>query len=102
MHVRKYNEDDARDTFKTLKNQLPGECNAHLFHTWATLEAGSGNLSKALSIQQKGMKERAQPSRYGQSLSYKKPSFIAVSATRSPLSLQSQRQEALLSLQSQR
>ncbi|GAX81238.1 hypothetical protein CEUSTIGMA_g8670.t1 [Chlamydomonas eustigma] len=61
-HQWKYNEDDARDTFKTLKNQLPGESNAHLFHTWATLEAGSGNMSKALSILQKGMKERAQPS----------------------------------------
>ena len=59
--LRRDSEDDARDTFKTLKNQLLGESNAHLYHAWAALEAQSGNVSRALGILHKGLKEGAQP-----------------------------------------
>ena len=61
LHLRRDSEDDARDTFKTLKNQLLGESNAHLYHAWAALEAQSGNVSRALGILHKGLKEGAQP-----------------------------------------
>lgn len=57
------NEDEARDTFKTLKNQHIGDGCALLYHDWAALEAKSGNISKALSILHKGLKENAQPVR---------------------------------------
>lgn len=62
-HCRERNEDEARDTFKTLKNQHIGDANAHLYHQWAALEAKAGEISKAISILQKGIKERAQPAK---------------------------------------
>lgn len=62
---RERHEDEARDTFKTLKNQHIGDSNAHLYYEWAALEAKAGSISKALSIVQKGIKENAQPARCG-------------------------------------
>lgn len=62
---RPRDEDDARDTFKALKNQHIGDGHASLYHQWAQLEASSGNTSKALAVIQKGLKERAEPARYG-------------------------------------
>ena len=41
---RQKNQDEARDTFKMLKSQFLGENSAHLYATWATLEAASGQL----------------------------------------------------------
>jgi len=61
---RRHNEDEARDTFKTLKNQHVADSSALLFHAWASLEAGSGNTSKALGILGKALKENAQPARW--------------------------------------
>jgi hypothetical protein len=55
------NPDDARDTFKTLKNQLIGDSSAHLYAEWAKLEQSAGNTSKALGILSKGLREGAQP-----------------------------------------
>lgn len=57
-------QDDARDTFKTLKNQLVGDGSAFLYHEWASLEHAAGNVSKALGILAKGLRSDAQPSRY--------------------------------------
>ncbi|KAF6261004.1 hypothetical protein COO60DRAFT_832255 [Scenedesmus sp. NREL 46B-D3] len=54
--------DDARDTFKTLKNQHIGDASAHLYHEWACLEHAAGNISKALGVLAKGLRADAQPS----------------------------------------
>ena len=56
-------EDDARDTFKTLKNQHVADNSAYLYHEWAKLEAGAGHSSKALGILNKALKEKAEPRR---------------------------------------
>ena len=64
LPTRRNNEDEARDTFKTLKNQHLGQ-SAHLYCEWARLEASSGNTSKAQGIVHKGLKEGAQPARWG-------------------------------------
>ena len=61
--LRQHNEDEARDTFKTLKNQHIADSNALLFHEWASLEAKSGNVTKALDILGKAIKDNAQPDR---------------------------------------
>ncbi|WIA28772.1 hypothetical protein OEZ86_011304 [Tetradesmus obliquus] len=53
--------DDARDTFKTLKNQHIGDASAHLFYEWACLEHAAGNVSKALGVLAKGFRAEAQP-----------------------------------------
>ncbi|KXZ54691.1 hypothetical protein GPECTOR_4g759 [Gonium pectorale] len=55
------NEDEGRDLFKALKNQHMGDSCAHLYHEWALLEHQAGNTNKAISILQKGIKERAEP-----------------------------------------
>ncbi|PNH03126.1 hypothetical protein TSOC_010826 [Tetrabaena socialis] len=55
------NEDEGRDLFKALKNQHLGDTSALLYHEWALLELQAGNTSKALSVAQKGLKERAEP-----------------------------------------
>lgn len=60
---RSRSPDDARDTFKTLKNQHIGDGCAFLYSEWASLEYASGNVSKALGILAKGLREKAQPSR---------------------------------------
>lgn len=60
-HQWAVNEDDARDTFKTLRNQHITSGAANHYHLWASLEAGSGDISKALSVLAKGIKEKAQP-----------------------------------------
>jgi hypothetical protein len=60
-HQWSINEDDARDTFKTLRNQHITSGAANLYHLWASLEARSGDISKALSLLTKGIKEKAQP-----------------------------------------
>lgn len=57
--------DDARDTFKTLKNQHIGDASAALYHEWACLEHSAGHVSKALAVIAKGLKAEAQPARYG-------------------------------------
>lgn len=57
--------DDARDTFKTLKNQHIGDASAHLFYEWACLEHAAGNVSKALGVLAKGFRAEAQPARCG-------------------------------------
>lgn len=53
--------DDARDTFKTLRNQLLGSSHAQLYCQWAKLEAQAGDVPRALGIVSKGLKEGAQP-----------------------------------------
>lgn len=60
---RTRSQDDARDTFKTLKNQHIGDASAHLYHEWAVLEHSAGNVSKALGIIAKAMRANAQPTR---------------------------------------
>jgi hypothetical protein len=60
---RQHSEDEARDTFKALKNQHIGDANAQLFHMWAKLEATSGHDDKALAILNKALKGGAQPAR---------------------------------------
>ena len=60
-HRRARSQDDARDTFKTLKNQHIGDASAHLYYAWAVLEHSAGNISKALGIIAKGMRAEAQP-----------------------------------------
>jgi lipopolysaccharide biosynthesis regulator YciM len=57
--------DDARDTFKTLKNQHIGDASAHLYYEWACLEHAAGNVSKALGVLAKGIRAEAQPARCG-------------------------------------
>lgn len=57
--------DDARDTFKTLKNQHIGDASARLYYEWAVLEHSAGYISKALGIIAKGMRADAQPARWG-------------------------------------
>ncbi|GBF89221.1 serine threonine kinase family [Raphidocelis subcapitata] len=53
--------DDARDTFKTLRNSSIGAASAALYSEWAGLEYAAGNVSRALGILAKGFKEGAQP-----------------------------------------
>lgn len=60
---RARSQDDARDTFKTLKNQHIGDSSAHLYYEWAVLEHSAGNVSKALGIIARGMRADAQPLR---------------------------------------
>jgi hypothetical protein len=63
-HVhRACSEDEARDTFKTLKNLHIASRSAALYADWAQLEAKSGNTSKAVGVLQKGLSEGAQPAR---------------------------------------
>lgn len=66
LGCRTRSHDDARDTFKTLKNQHIGDASAHLYYEWAVLEHSAGNISKALGIIAKGMRADAQPARCGQ------------------------------------
>ncbi len=58
---RSVNEEEARDTFKTLRNQQIATGCARLYHDWAQLESQSGQLGKAVSVLKKGISERAQP-----------------------------------------
>lgn len=55
------NQDDARDTFKTLRSQHVGDRSALLYYEWAALEQLAGHGSKALGVLQKGLREQAQP-----------------------------------------
>lgn len=55
--------DDARDTFKTLRNSAIGAASAQLYSDWAGLEYAAGSVSRALGILAKGFKEGAQPTR---------------------------------------
>lgn len=56
------NQDDGRDTFKTLKSQRIGQNCSAVFLEWATLEhCNAGDTYKALSVLSKGIKEGAQP-----------------------------------------
>jgi serine/threonine-protein kinase TTK/MPS1 len=62
--VRRYrNEDEGRDIFKALRNQHLRDTCALLYYTWAGLEQHSGNTSKAVSLLEKGLAERAEPRR---------------------------------------
>ncbi len=54
-------QDDARDTFKTLKSQNIGDTSALLYTEWAALEVAAGHTSKAVGVLQKGLKSNAQP-----------------------------------------
>ena len=63
-------QEDARDTFKTLKNQLVGDGSAQLYYEWASLEHEAGNVSKALGIIAKGLRSEAQPARYVHSVTF--------------------------------
>jgi serine/threonine-protein kinase TTK/MPS1 len=58
---RARSQDDARDTFKTLRSQNIGDTCALLYTEWATLEAAAGHASKAVAVLQKGRKNNAQP-----------------------------------------
>jgi serine/threonine-protein kinase TTK/MPS1 len=56
------NQDDGRDTFKTLKSQRIGQNCSAVFLEWATLEhCNAGDTYKAMSVLSKGIKEGAQP-----------------------------------------
>jgi hypothetical protein len=65
VFCRARSPDDARDTFKTLKNQHIGDASAHLYYEWACLEHVAGNVSKALGVLAKGIRAEAQPARCG-------------------------------------
>ena len=57
------NQEDGRDTFKTLRSQHIGDRSALLYYEWAALEAtgGGGGASKAAAVLAKGLREGAQP-----------------------------------------
>lgn len=59
-------KDDALDAIKALKTQQIGLSYAPLYIEWASIEAASDNVRKALSVVGKGIRENAQPSRYGE------------------------------------
>jgi lipopolysaccharide biosynthesis regulator YciM len=59
-------KDDALDAIKALKTQQIGLSYAPLYIEWASIEAASDNVRKALSVVDKGIRENAQPSRYGE------------------------------------
>ena len=46
---RQRSEDEARDTFKTLKSQLIGDNFAHLYSEWALLENQAGITDQSCS-----------------------------------------------------
>lgn len=55
------NQDDARDTFKTLRSQHIGDRSALLYYEWAALEQLAGHASKAAAVLSKGLREAAAP-----------------------------------------
>jgi len=57
------NEEDARDTFKTLKDQCFGEKSAYLYREWARFEASKGHWKDAIARLRKGMKAGAEPAK---------------------------------------
>lgn len=57
-------KDDALDAIKALKTQQIGLSYAPLYIEWASIEAASDNVRKALSVVSKGIRENAQPLRY--------------------------------------
>ncbi len=61
---RQRSQDDARDTFKTLRSQNIGDTCAALYTEWAALEAGAGHVSKALGVLHKGIREGARPAEW--------------------------------------
>ncbi len=54
-------QDDALDAIKALKTQQIGLSYAPMYIEWASIEAASGNVRKALSVVSKGIREQAQP-----------------------------------------
>ena len=54
-------QDDALDAIKALKTQQIGLSYAPMYIEWASIEAASGNIRKALSVVAKGIREQAQP-----------------------------------------
>ncbi len=54
-------QDDALDAIKALKTQQIGLSYAPMYIEWASIEAASGNVRKALSVVGKGIREQAQP-----------------------------------------
>ena len=54
-------QDDALDAIKALKTQQIGLSFAPMYLEWASIEAASGRLQKALSVVAKGIRERAAP-----------------------------------------
>ena len=56
---RQKNEEDIRDTFKTLRNMGIGEKCALLYQRWALFEVAAGNTDKARGIVKKGVKAGA-------------------------------------------
>ena len=57
-------QDDALDAVKALKTQQIGLSYAPMYIEWASIEAASGNVRKALSVVSKGIREQAQPIRH--------------------------------------
>lgn len=53
--------DDALDAIKALKTQQIGLTYAPMYVEWASIEAASDNVKKALSVVSKGLREQAQP-----------------------------------------
>ena len=56
---RQRNEEDIRDTFKTLRNMGIGETSPSLYQQWALFEVAAGNAEKARGIVRKGVKAGA-------------------------------------------
>ncbi|QDZ24034.1 dual specificity protein kinase [Chloropicon primus] len=56
---RQKNEEDVRDTFKTLRNMGIGETSQNLYQQWALFEVAAGNSEKAKGIVKKGVKAGA-------------------------------------------
>lgn len=56
---RQKNEEDIRDTFKTLRNMGIGETSTALYKEWALFEVAAGNVEKAKGIVKKGVKAGA-------------------------------------------
>ncbi|KAI8113435.1 hypothetical protein M9435_003437 [Picochlorum sp. BPE23] len=61
-------KDDALDAIKALKTQQIGLSYAPLYIEWASIEAASDNVRKALSVVDKGIRENAQPSSHLESV----------------------------------
>ncbi|BDA45731.1 probable dual specificity protein kinase Ttk at C-terminar half [Coccomyxa sp. Obi] len=57
------NQHEARETYKTLKDQNIGNASvsASLYVEWAALEVSAGEMDRALSIVRKGIKANAKP-----------------------------------------
>ena len=81
---RHRNAHEARETYKTLKDQNIGNAAtcAQLYADWAGLEAAAGERERALAILRKGLKAGAQPARCGVCVCGPPPASLSFSLAR--------------------